>query len=174
MAKGKKNSSLKLLLTLCSCTLALVALILLLATNSVVYTLTSQVLGGKSKYEVSGIAGIFGGTDAKYAMSWAGLLSFIFVAAALVLVVLLVVLALLKKKIGFAGLLKFIAAGLLIAGGVLVFFEVAAFKAANGDNAFNLGSLATGTYSLGVGWIIAAILSIVSGAGLIVEEIVVK
>ena len=44
-----------------------------------------------------------------------------------------------------------------------MFIEKSAWVAANGDGSFSLGSLASGSYAVGAGWIIAGILSIAGG-----------
>ena len=168
------KKTLKLLIGCCEFVLAVVALILLLATPAVNYKLSSGLLGAEKTYTVSGIAGMFGGTDAEYASSWAGMLSFIFIAVAVVILCLLFVFVLTKKKFALAGICKFVAAGLLIVAGVFVFFEVAAFKAANGDRSFSWGSIANATYSLGTGWLIGGILAIVAGGLSVAEAFIVK
>lgn len=163
MAKKSNNNTIKLLVMCTEIVLALVAVILLLATPAVTYTMSSGLLGSKTTYTVAGAAAIFGSKDPEYALTWAGLLSFIFVACALVILLVLCCLTLAKKKFALAGICKFVAAGLLIVAGVFVFFEVAAFKAANGDASFSWGSIANATYALGAGWLISGILSIVAG-----------
>ena len=166
--KSKKNSSAKLLVGAIEFLLAVVALVLLLATPAVTYKVTSIIGNGSSS--VSGIACIFGDADASVKLTWAGLLSFIFIAVALVVLCLLCAMALGKKKFALAGICRFVAAGLLIVAGVFVFFEVAAFKAANGDGSFAIGSLANAEYSLGAGWLVAGIVSIVAGGLSVAEE----
>ena len=173
MAKSKKGGNTKLLFLVCACALALVAFILLLATPSLTWTYKGAITGTTTG-SLSGIVGIFGGTDAKYNMPWAGLLAFILMTVGLVLLLVLSALALAKKNFGLAGILKFIAAGVLIAAGVFVFFEVAAWEAANGSGKIALGDLANANYSIAVGWIISSILSIVAGAGVIAGEFIAK
>ena len=167
------KKTLKLLIGCCEFVLAVVALILLLATSSVVYTYKGA-LTGETKTAVSGVAGMFGGTDAKYAAPWAGMTSFILMACAVVVLLVLFVFVLTKKKFSLAGICKFVAAGLLIVAGVLVFFEVAAWQAANGNASFAIGTYASGSYSLGAGWLIAGILSIVAGGLSVAEAFIVK
>lgn len=162
MAKKSNNNTVKLLVMVCELVLAVVAFILLFATPSVVYTYKGA-LTGTTKTNVSGVVGMFGGTDAEYAAPWAGMVSFILMACGLVILVLLCCLALAKKKFALAGICKFVAAGLLIVAGVLVFFEVAAWTAANGNASFAIGTYASGSYSLGAGWLIAGIVSICAG-----------
>ena len=168
--KSSKNNTLKLVVGAVEFILAVVALILLIATPAVTYTMSSGLLGTKSTYSVAGTAAIFGSKDPEYALTWAGLLSFIFVACALVILLLLCVMSLTKKKFALAGICRFVAAGLLIVAGVFVFFEVAAFKAANGDGSFSWGNLANATYALGAGWLVSGILAIVAGGLSCAEE----
>ena len=156
MSKRKQSSQLGLLFLCLEVLLAVVALVLLMATPGVVYN-----IGSVSK-SFSGIQCIFGGDG--YSVSWAGLLSFIFIAVAIASLIFLVVLQLLKKKFAFANLCKLIVAGLLIAAGVFVFFETVAFTAANGNGTINIGGNNLAGYALGAGWIIGAIVSIAGGA----------
>ena len=162
MSKKEKKSQFKLLFLCAEVLLAVVALVLLMATPGVKYTLSTII--GNGEKTVAGIACIFGNADPKVNLTWCGLLAFILVAVAVALLVVLIVLSLGKKKLAFVGLLKLIVAGLLIAAGVFVFFVVPAFTAANGDGSFAAGNIANATYSIGAGWIIAAIVSIVAGA----------
>ncbi len=148
----------KLIVICAEIILAIVAFVLLIATASVKYTFT--LLNNTSVTSISGIEGIFG-NDSLSAV-WTGILSFIFMIVALVILLCLCVLSLLKKKFKLAGICKFVAAGLLIVAGIFIFFEVAAFKSVNGDASFSIGSNG-GSYSLGIGWIISAILSIAAG-----------
>ncbi len=164
---------LKVLVMCCEVVLAIVALVLLMATASVKYTYKGA-LTGETVTTVSGMTGIFGGTDAGYAAPWAGLLAFIFIICAVVILAVLFVLLLLKKDFKLAGICKFVAAGLLIVAGVFVFFEVAAWTAANGNASFAVGSYASGSYSLAGGWIVAAILAIVAGGVSVAEAFVIK
>ena len=167
--KSKKNSTLKLVVGAVEFLLAAVALVLLFATSSVVYTYKGM-LSGTTVLKYSGVAGMFGGTDKNYAMPWAGMTSFILLACALVVLCILCLFALTKKKFALAGICRFVAAGLLIVAGVLLFFEVSAWTAVNGDLTIKAGDYANGSYSLGAGWIIAAILSIVAGGLSCAEE----
>ena len=150
--------------------LAVVAFILLLATPGVKYTTSQNIIGNSSgTYSVAGTACIFGGTDAKYASTWAGLLAFILVIIALIILCAGIILPLVKVKAldKFAGILNLVAVASLIVAGVFAFCIVAAFKAANGDASGSISvggiDLAKATYSLGIGWIISGILLIASG-----------
>jgi len=138
--------------------LAVVAFILMMATTSVVYSI------GSNSTSVSGTVGIFGGTDAKYAAPWAGLIAWILIIVALLILCSAIVLPLLKVKAldKFAGLLNLVAVIALVVAGVFMFLEVTAWKAANGDLSFSAFGV-NGSYSLGAGWVIAGIISIVAG-----------
>ena len=163
MSKSKaKNSQLKLLFLCAEILLAVVALVLLMATPGVKYSL-STLIGGVEN-PIAGIACIFGSSDPKVNLTWTGLLSFIFIAVAILLLCVLCVFLVTKKKFAFANLCKIIIAGLLIAAGVFVFFTVPAFTGANGDGSFAAGSIANAKYSIGAGWVIGAIVSIAAGA----------
>ncbi|MBQ9265800.1 MAG: hypothetical protein IJ186_01835 [Bacilli bacterium] len=145
-----------------SAVLALVAFILMMATPAVTYTLT--IGGSSSTSTVAGVNAIFGSGD-DYGPSWAGLMSWIFVLVSLLILVAGVVLPLLKVKAlqKFAGVLNLLAVLLLVASGIFMFCEVPAFQAAAGDASFSIGG-AGGTYGLGAGWVIGAILSLGAGA----------
>ena len=145
-----------------SAVLALVTFILMMATPAVSYTVSA--LGGSSTTYYDGVKAIFGDGD-NYGPSWAGLMSWIFVLVSLLILVAGVVLPLLKVKAlqKFAGLLNLLAVLLLVASGIFMFCEVPAFQAAAGDASFSIGG-AGGTYGLGAGWVIGAILSLGAGA----------
>ena len=163
MSKSKaKNSQLKLLFLCAEILLAVVALVLLMATPGVKYSL-STLIGGVEN-PIAGIACIFGSSDPKVNLTWTGLLSFIFIAVAVVLLCVLCVFLVTKKNFAFANLCKIIIAGLLIAAGVFVFFTVPAFTAVNNNYSVNIGGNQLSGYGLGAGWIIGAIVSIAAGA----------
>ncbi len=142
-----------------SCLFALVAFILLMVTPSVVYNLKIS----DASENISGLVGIFGGSDAQYGMPWAGILAWVLSLVALLILVVTVVLPVFDVKVlgKFKGLLNLIAAILLVVAGVFAFFELTAFKSAN-DTLVTLAQL-TGSYSLGIGWIISGILFIIAG-----------
>ena len=146
-----------------SLVLAVASLVLMMATPSVTYT--SNVGNYTNTSSVSGVVGIFGGTDAGYAAPWAGLIGWILLLVAVLLLVLGVLIPILKKAslTKFAGLINICAVACLIVAGVFMFIEKSAWVAANGDGSFSLGSLASGSYAVGAGWIIAGILSIAGG-----------
>ena len=147
-----------------SAVLAIVAFILLLATPAFTYTVKDNILGTKKSADIAGATAIFGGTDAKYAATWAGLLAFILIIVALVILICAIVLPLLKVKAldKFAGALNLVAVISLILAGVFAFCIVAAFKAANGD-ASGSSWIGSATYTIGAGWVIAGIIAIVAG-----------
>ena len=153
-----------------SAVLAIVAFILLLATPALSYTVASNFSSDKSVTEVAGTLAIFGGEQKmflgtfKWYPTWAGLLAFIFIIVALIILICAIILPLLKVKAldKFAGALNLVAVISLILAGIFAFCIVAAYKAANGD-ASGAGFLTTASYSIGAGWVIAGILSIVAG-----------
>jgi len=149
-----------------SAVLAIVAFILLLATPGVKYTMSSGLIGSSGTTSVAGTACIFGGTDAKYSSTWAGLLAFILVVVALVILIAAIILPMLKVKAldKFAGVLNIVAVLSLICAGIFAFCIVAAFKAANGDGSINGGSILQANYSIGAGWVISGIILIAAGA----------
>ena len=140
--------------------LGLIAFILLLATNAMVLTGAlngwysgALVLFGEGK---ANLAGYTANTDAK--LAWVALIGWIFILLAVLILLCLFVGSLLKIKAldKLAKLLTFVAGGLLVAAGILLFFTIPAFGAANDWN--NNDGVA-----LGAGWVIAAILAIVGG-----------
>lgn len=146
-----------------SAVLAIVAFILLLATPGVIvndtnFAGTLCIFGG----EIKGILLVY-----KYSATWAGLLAFILIIVALVILICAIVLPLLKVKAldKFAGILNLVAVISLILAGVFAFCIVAAFKAANGDGivkAFGF-VIETAKFEIGAGWVVAGILSILAG-----------
>ena len=143
--------------------LTIAAMILMMATPAVSYTVKA---GSKEDTSfISGVVGIFGGTDAGYAAPWAGLIGWILVLVAVLLLVLGILIPIIKVKslTKFAGLINICAVCCLVVAGVFMFLEKSAWVAANGDISFSLGGLASGTYGLGAGWVIGAILAIAAG-----------
>lgn len=153
-----------------SAVIAIVAFILLLATPALSYTVASNFSADKTVTNVSGTLAIFGGEQKtflgtfKWYPTWAGLLAFILIIVALVILCCAIILPLLKVKAleKFAGVLNLVAVISLILAGIFAFCIVAAYKAANGD-ASGASFLGTASYSIGAGWVIAGILSIVAG-----------
>lgn len=140
--------------------LGLVAFILYMATHAIVNTGAingwyggTAVIFGKGPASVAGINGTFEGNPA-----WVALIAWIFVLLGVLCLLVLFVGSLLKVKAlaKLSNLLTFISGGLLVAAGILSFFSIPAFAAAN-----DWGN--TDGVALGVGWIFGAILSIVAG-----------
>lgn len=154
---------------LCALLLAIVAMILLLAANGLTYAnevagqkLTgfysaSAVMFGQGKYQAaSGGASLTVDFDGKGA--WNAVLAFIFVIVALVALLVSAVTVFVKVKAleKFGGLIALVAGGLLLVAGIFVFFTKGAFAAAN-----DYGDMEN--WSVGAGWIVAAILAILGG-----------
>lgn len=131
--------------------LGVVALILMLVSPGIVADNLVNAL-----YDFSGTTCIFGKGD-YFAPTWAGLLAFILVVVALVILLAAFILPLLKVKAldKFAGVLNLVAVVSLIVAGVFMFCIVPAYEAANGGLPGNPG--------VGAGWVIGAILAIVGG-----------
>lgn len=152
-----------------SAVIAIVAFILILACPGVI---TKGNFSG-NEVQYSGTLCIFGGEvkgiilTYKYSATWAGLLAFILIIVALVILCCAIILPLLKVKVldKFAGVLNLVAVISLILAGIFAFCIVAAFKAANGDGVASAYGVTvnTLTFSIGAGWVIAGILSIVAG-----------
>ena len=143
---------------------ALVAFILLMATHSVVYA-------DNTANWYSGLAAIFGkGTAQVNIMGWSNsgdfdgklaataLIGWILILVAMIILLAGVLLPLLKVKAldKFAGLLNLVAVCALVTAGILVFFTVPAFAAANEWNSAD-------GWTLGAGFIVAGILAILGG-----------
>ena len=154
---------------LCALLLAVVAFILLLATNGLTYAnevggtkLTgfysaSAVMFGQGKYQAAAGGGSLT-VDWEGKGAWNAVLAFIFVIVALValLVSAITVFVKIKALEKFGGLIALVAGGLLLVAGIFVFFTKGAFSAAN-----ELGDM--DKWGVGAGWIVAAILAIVAG-----------
>lgn len=154
---------------LCALLLAVVAFILLLASNGLTYAnevggqkLTgfysaSAVMFGQGKYQAaSGGVSITADFDGKGA--WNAVLAFIFVIVALLALLVSAITVFVKVKAleKFGGLIALVAGGLLLVAGIFVFFTKGAFAAAN-----DYGDMEN--WSVGAGWIVAAILAILGG-----------
>ncbi len=126
--------------------LTLLSFILLMATASV--TVKGEIWGISFSGELTGIEGIFGTKNVS--APWAGLMAWIFILVALIVLALVVILPLLKVNAldKYSELLTLVAAILLVVAGIFTFCETAA--------------VGSGT-KLGVGWIISAVVSILSG-----------
>jgi hypothetical protein len=115
-------------------------------------------------YNIEGTTCIFGkttstfGVEVKLYATWAGLLAFILVVVALVILLAAFILPLLKVKAldKFAGVLNLVAVVSLIVAGVFMFCIIPAYEAANGAFVFV-------EPGIGAGWVIGAILAIVGG-----------
>ena len=141
-----------------ACLFALVAFILLMATNGVYYQ------NGNVQFTYAGTTVLFGATtktifglESHVNGAWTGLVGWILIIVAMVILLAGVILPLLKVKAldPFAGVLNLVAVGCLVAGGILLFFSMNAFCAAN--------EWSTDKCHLGAGWVIAGILSILGG-----------
>lgn len=150
---------------LCALLLAIVAFILMMATNSVVYNGNNinswydgvSAIFGKGKSQLGG-GGLSLIGDFEGKLAWNALLAWIFILVALLALLVSSVTVFVKIKAleKFGGLIALISAGLLLVAGIFLFFTVPAFA---GANEFNLDD-----YVLGGGWVVAAILAIVAGA----------
>lgn len=137
---------------------ALVAFILLMATTGVFYKY------GNSQYNYAGTTVLFGAEEqtwlgtVKVKPAATGLIGWILIIVALVIILLGIILPLLKVKAleKFAGVLNLVAVAALVTAGILLFFSKGAFCSANEWNADDA--------HLGAGWVIAGILAIVGGA----------
>lgn len=139
--------------------LAIVAFILILATNSVSITGTVSFIGFSKTGTFTGVQGIFGDENIK--ATWSAIIAFILIIVAMVILIVGIVLPILKihalDKV--AGILNLVAVVALIVAGIFLFIEVLCFRGAN-----DLAKDVTGvSYGLGAGWIIAGILSIFGG-----------
>ena len=141
--------------------LGAVAFILMLACNSMTFTV------GNTTISYSGKLGIFGGESLfiEYKATWTAIIAFILFIVALLAIICALVLPLVNKKSKGSKMLAFIAAIAIIVAGVLLFFEVGAFTSANDISS-------TKGYALGIGWIFSAILGIVSGCLMLCSNLV--
>ena len=149
---------------ICAALFAVVAFILMLATPALAFRTT--VLGQEVEGDpISGAVAIFGKTENNIVThgAWVGVVAFILVLVAIVIIVAGIVLPLLKVNAleKFAGVLNLVAVGALITAGILMFFLAPAFYGANNDGKA-IPDGVTGV--LKAGWVISAILSIVAGA----------
>ena len=143
---------------------AIVSIILLMACPSITYTIAgnaysySGIFGGKITASLGGLTGEIGEIKA----TATAVIAFILLIAGIVILLLGAILPLLKVTAlnKFSGLLNLIAIVCLIAAGVLVFFEVPAFCAAQSTDKVNWDP---SNYHLGAGWTVSGILSIVGG-----------
>lgn len=159
---------------LCALLLGAVAFILMMATHAITYSAeaggivsasgwysgAAVIFGKGPEYASGSILGFGGAGEGTFEgkLAWNALLAFIFFVVALVALLLssLMVFVKIKALEKFGGLIALVAAGLLLVGGIFLFFTLPAFAAANEWSS-------TDGFKLGVGWIIAAILAIVAG-----------
>lgn len=153
--------------------IAIVGFVLMMTCPSLVYTLTNPITGAKSSTSYSGIMGIFGGTTKASIGSFTfeagkinptplAIVAFVLLCLAIVVLLLGAILPIAKVKAlnKFSGLLNLIALVCLIAAGVMIFFEVPAWCAAQSTADYKMS---TDNFSLGAGWVVAGILAIVGG-----------
>ena len=141
-----------------ACLFALVAFILFMATTGVFYKY------GNTQYNYPGTTVLFGatgqtwlGTETHINLAWTGLVGWILIIVAMLILAAGIVLPLLKVKAldKYAGILNLVAVCALVAAGILLFCSRAAFCGANNWD--------TDGANLGAGWVIAGILSILGG-----------
>lgn len=161
---------------ICALVLAIAAFIFMMATHAMESSssgggLSSSawisgvaVIFGKGPYYSSGSAnwgpisiggggvGTFEGT-----LAWNGLLAFIFFIVALVALIASAVSVFVKINVleKFGGIIALVAAGLLLVGGIFLFFAVPAFTSVN--------DMSADGWNLGFGWVFAGILAILGG-----------
>ena len=151
---------------LCACLLAVASAVLLMVTPALTHSY--QVLGKTVNDFYSAFAVIFGNgpavllsisTTFEGSASWSALLAWVFVLASAVLLLVSTIASFVKAKsvLRFAGLIALLSAGLLIAGGIFLFFTKSTFYTANGYSVTDDG------YGLGFGWILAAIFALAGG-----------
>lgn len=159
---------------LCALLLGAVAFILMMATHAITYSAeaggivsasgwysgAAVIFGKGPEYASGSILGFGGAGEGTFEgkLAWNALLAFIFVLVALLALLVSSLMAFVKIKAleKFGGLIALIAAGLLLVGGIFLFFTLPAFASANEWNS-------TDGYALGGGWVVAAILAIVAG-----------
>ena len=155
---------------ICAAVIALVGFILLMTTPIL-------ELHGDNGWAIVG-GGVFGGgtfksqlggyivehaADSK--LAWTGLIGWILMLVAILILIAGFVLPLLKINTleKFAGILNLVAVISLVVAGILVFVSAPVFQHANGAEVGGEWQDAYTNYTLGVGWIFAGILAIVGG-----------
>lgn len=149
---------------ICAAVIALVGFILLMTTPVIEYhdgdnwaTTTGGLFGGGIAKIGTGNNVISGDADNK--LAWTGLVGWILILVAMIILIAGFVLPLLKVNAleKFAGVLNLVAVIALVAAGILIFVSRPVFWAANemGDG--------TDHWHLGVGWIFAGILAVLAG-----------
>ena len=147
---------------LISLVLAIVAFILMMATNAMVNS------SGNLQVVTAGTTAIFGKTestilgDVVTKPSALALIGWILMIVGMIIVCLGVVLPLLKVTAleKFSGILDIVALACFVVAGIFMFLVVPTFYAANGVEAKDIPS----TAAIGAGWVIGGILAIVAGA----------
>ena len=147
---------------ICAAVIAIISFILMMATAAL--HAETDVLGSTVSSDIAGTTAIFGKTtstafgDVVTKLSWAGLLAWILVIVAIVILLAGFILPLLKVHAldKFVGVFNLVAVVALVLAGVFMFIIVPTFAAANGwENANG--------WSIGAGWVIGGILAIVAG-----------
>lgn len=148
---------------LCAAVLAIVAFILVMVGQSIVYAHDGDIDGIASAAEM-----IFGGTRGsgvlvvKVNLAATALIGWILLLAGMLIVIAGVVLPLLKVRAleKFAGVLNLVAVGAMVTAGILFLFSKPAWQSANPD----LAQFIPDEAGLSANFVIGAILSIVAGA----------
>ena len=157
---------------ICAAVIALVGFILLMATPIVEYhdggtwnIISGGVFGGGQS-----ITHAFGGTtdpaSIEATLAWTGLIGWILMLVAILILIAGFVLPLLKVNAleKFAGVLNLVAVISLVVAGILVFISAPVFQEANKDNGLSVLWVSNyKDFTLGTGWVFAGILSIVGG-----------
>ncbi len=147
---------------ICSFVLALIAFILMLGTDSLVYNYKEGAFSVSTS--ISGTLGVFGGTYSLMGLSttcnatWSAIIAFILIVVAMIILLAGFILPLLKihtlDKV--AGILNFVAVIALLVAGIFLFIELPCFASANGGGDYS-------GWSLGAGWIVAGIFCLLAG-----------
>ena len=147
---------------ICSFVLALIAFILMLGTDSLVYNYKEGAFSVSTS--ISGTLGVFGGTYSLMGLSttcnatWSAIIAFILIVVAMIILLAGFILPLLKihtlDKV--AGILNFVAVIALLVAAIFLFIELPCFASANGGGDYS-------GWSLGAGWIVAGILCLLAG-----------
>ena len=147
---------------LISLVLAVVAFILMMATNAIVQS------SGSLQVVTEGTKAIFGkvehGTliDVEYKLAPMALIAWILILVGMIIVLAGVVLPLLKVTAleKFAGILNLVALVCFVLGGIFMFIIVPSYFTANGVEASDIPDNA----KIGAGWVIGGIIAIAAGA----------
>ena len=145
---------------LISLVLAVVAFVLMMATNAIVQS------SGSLQLVTEGTKAIFGKiehgalADVEYKLAPMALLAWIFILVGLLIVAAGVILPLLKINAleKFAGILNLVALVLFVVGGIFMFCVMPSYFKANGADSV------PDSAAIGAGWVIGGILAIAAGA----------